>query len=281
MTAAAHRAALHVPAPEKQQMRALGSVVKRVRADQHRTPLTWGVPLGLMCGMMVAIYPSIEESLQRAIDAYPAGVKQAFRIEDLDSAAAYLDTEMFSLVVPIALAVFAIRCVNRALSGAEEARFLDVVLSAPVRRWTLLAGAVLATAVSAAAVLVATGALAWVGSVASGAGVSTSSLVAGIASVWPLAVFSAGLAALLCGLTGRSALVTGVGSGIVVAMYVVDLVGKLAESLDWIRYGSVFRYYGSALRDGLDPAAFIGVTIVGAVLAVVGALLFERRDVSA
>jgi len=281
MTTAALRAAFRVSAPEDPQMRTLGAVVRRVHADQRRAPLSWGVPLGLMSGLLVAVYPSIEDSLKKAADAYPDGFKEAFRIEDLDSAAAYLDTEMFSLIVPIALAVFAIRCVDRALAGAEEARFLDVVLSAPVRRSTLLLGVVLATAASASAVLVATGALAWLGSMVSGADLSSSSLIAGIASVWPLAIFSAGLAALLCGLTGRSALVTGAGSGIIVAMYVVDLVGKLAESLDWLRYGSVFRYYGAALRDGLDPGAFIGVTIVGAVLAVAGAVLFERRDVSA
>ena len=63
-------------------------------------------------------------------------------------------------------------------------------------------------------------------------------------------------------------------------MYMTDLVGRLDTGLDWIRYASVFRYYGRAIEDGIDPVAFIGVTLVAISLAALGALLFERRDIS-
>lgn len=61
-------------------------------------------------------------------------------------------------------------------------------------------------------------------------------------------------------------------------MYVLDLVGRLDASLGGIRYVSVFRYYGRAIQEGIDPLAFAGVTAVAA--AAVGALLFERRDLA-
>ena len=44
---------------------------------------------------------------------------------------------------------------------------------------------------------------------------------------------------------------------------------------------SAFKYYGSAIQDGIDPLAVAGLPLVGAVLTVAGALLFERRDVLA
>ena len=62
-------------------------------------------------------------------------------------------------------------------------------------------------------------------------------------------------------------------------MYVIDLVGKLADPAEPLRYVSAFRYYGSAIQDGIDPFAFAGLVLVGVVLAVIGALRFERRDV--
>jgi ABC-2 type transport system permease protein len=43
----------------------------------------------------------------------------------------------------------------------------------------------------------------------------------------------------------------------------------------------VFKYYGSAIQDGIDPLAFAGVTLTGLALAVAGAALFRRRDVLA
>ncbi|MEX1142297.1 MAG: hypothetical protein WD993_09820 [Thermoleophilaceae bacterium] len=63
-------------------------------------------------------------------------------------------------------------------------------------------------------------------------------------------------------------------------MYVLDLVGRLEPSLDAVRYASVFRYYGSAVEDGIDPLAFAGVSAVAVALAAVGALLFDRRDIA-
>lgn len=257
------------------------AVTRRTWLDQRRAPLIWGGSLGAACVLMVSIYPSIQDALQRAVASYPEGIKQAFRVDNLDTVAAYLDTEMFSLIVPIAVAVFAIRGVTRPTVAAEEAGFLDLVLSAPLRRRELMTGTLLATLVSTALVLFVMGALAWLGSVIAGAGLSLSSAAAGSASVWPLAAFFGGLAAALAGAIGRSAVVTGTATGVLVAMYVVDLVGKLSDGLSWVRYGSVFRYYGSALRNGIDPVAFAGLTLVGVALACLGAYLFERRDISA
>ena len=73
---------------------------------------------------------------------------------------------------------------------------------------------------------------------------------------------------------------TGSVAGLLVAMYVVDLVGRLDPSLDGIRYASVFRYYGKAIEDGIDPLSFVGVVMAAALLAGVGSVLFERRDLT-
>ena len=47
-----------------------------------------------------------------------------------------------------------------------------------------------------------------------------------------------------------------------------------------IRYLSVFKYYGNAIEDGIDPLAFIGVTLAACVLAAIGAWLFDQRDLA-
>jgi ABC-2 type transport system permease protein len=75
--------------------------------------------------------------------------------------------------------------------------------------------------------------------------------------------------------------VTGSVAGVMVGMYVVDLVGRLDKSLDAVRYVSVFRYFGKAIENGIDPLSFLGVTVAAVVLAAVGAILFARRDLLA
>ena len=76
-------------------------------------------------------------------------------------------------------------------------------------------------------------------------------------------------------------MVTGSVAGVLVAMYVTDLIGRLDPGLDWIRYASVFRYYGRAIENGIDPVAFIGVTATGrSPSRRWGRWLFERRDIA-
>ena len=48
-----------------------------------------GPPLGAMCALIVAIYPSIEDSLNEITKDYPEALKQAFGIEQLDTVEAY------------------------------------------------------------------------------------------------------------------------------------------------------------------------------------------------
>jgi ABC-2 type transport system permease protein len=63
-------------------------------------------------------------------------------------------------------------------------------------------------------------------------------------------------------------------------MYVVDLIGRVDHSLSGIRYVSIFKYYGNAILDGIDPLSFAGMTLAACVLAALGAWLFDRRDLA-
>jgi ABC-2 type transport system permease protein len=129
-------------------------------------------------------------------------------------------------------------------------------------------------------VLVVTVALTCVGSLLSGAALSFGRALAGFANVWPLALLFAGLGVVASGWSLRTAVVTGSVAGVLVSMYVLDLVGRLDTGLADVRYLSVFKYYGNAIEEGIDPLAFGGVTAAAVALATLGAWLFDRRDIS-
>jgi ABC-2 type transport system permease protein len=246
--------------------------------ERRSSLITWGLSVGVWSAFIVAIYPSVASSLTSAIRGYPEPFKKAFGISDLSTVAQYLHAEMLSLIVPLAIGYLAARSVASGLSGASESGRLEVVLSAPLSRIRLVAGVFLASAVEIAGVLVIALALAELGSVISGAGLPLGSATAGYANVWPLALMSAALAIVVTGRSLRTSIVTGSVAGVLVAMYVIDLAGRLDTSLDAVRYGSVFRYYGKAAENGLDPLAFLGVTGSALALAAIGAHMFARRD---
>ena len=259
----------------------LTALVRAHLSDRRRSLLAWGVPLGLWSAFIVLIFPSVEGALSKAIKSYPTALKEAFGIGTLTNVEQYLHAEMLSLIVPLALGYLAVRAVASGLSGAAESGRLDVLLSAPVSRRRLAAASFVATAVELAIVLVLTVALTALGSLVSGADLSFTSAVAGYANVWPLALLFAGLGVIATGFSLRTSVVTGAVAGVLVTMYVIDLVGRIDPGLSGIRYVSVFKYYGNAIEDGIDPLAFCGVTVAAVALALLGGWLFDRRDLSA
>ena len=259
----------------------LGPLVLTHLSDRRRSLLAWGVPLGLWSAFIVLIFPSVEGALSKAVEDYPPALKEAFGVGELTSVEQYLHAEMLSLIVPLALGYLAVRAVASGLSGAAESGRLDVLLSAPVSRRRLVAASFAATGVELAVVLVLTVLLTALGSVVSGADLSFDAALAGYTNVWPLALLFAGLGVVATGFSLRTSVVTGAVAGALVSMYVIDLIGRLDSDLSGIRYLSVFKYYGNAIEDGIDPLAFCGITVAATALAAAGAWLFERRDLAA
>jgi ABC-2 type transport system permease protein len=257
----------------------LFAVARRVLRDQRRSPLTWGVPLGLMSALELAIYPSVHKSLGKTIESYPDAIKQAFQIESINTPAQFVNGEMFSLVVPLAIGFFVIRAASRPIAGYEERRWLDVVLAAPARRRALVGGAFTASAIAAFAILLVMSVLIWIAGQVFGAEIGVGDLGAALIGTWTFALFFAGVALLACGRSGNWTTVTGVAVGLLVTMYVVDVAARIADALEPFGYLTAFHWYGSPLIDGLDGGhALLAGT--GLLLAVAGAALFERRDVS-
>ena len=121
-------------------------------------------PVGLWSAFIVAIYPSVADSLRTAVRSYPEALKKAFGVGELSSASQYLHAEMLSLIVPLAIGYRPVRAFASGLAGAAESGRLDVLLSAPLPRTRLVARVFAASAVEVAAVLAIALALTMVGS---------------------------------------------------------------------------------------------------------------------
>ncbi|MDX6681797.1 MAG: beta-exotoxin transport system permease protein [Solirubrobacteraceae bacterium] len=255
------------------------ALVRQGLRDNRRAPLTWGGSLGAMTALMTALWPSIEGSAAKLVDSYPAGLKEAFGISQLDSVEAYVDAEMLSLMIPLALGFFAVRCAVRATVGAEDRGHLDTLLALPLSRRTLVGASFAVTGLVLLSILTVIWALTWITGTVVGAGMSASALAAGLVNVWPLTMLFAGVATLAAGIVHRPATVTAIAAGALAATYVLDVAGKLAGAIEPLRALSPFRWYGSAIQHGLDVSHVVALTLVAVVLAAAGAQLFERRDV--
>ena len=88
---------------------------------------------------MTSFYPSIStnDALQDYIDAFDPDLLAIFgftEMIDMTSGAGYLSAEMFSLMVPLLLIIFAISLGASAIAGEEDKRTIEILLSEPVSR---------------------------------------------------------------------------------------------------------------------------------------------------
>jgi ABC-2 type transport system permease protein len=158
---------------------------------------------------------------------------------------------------------FVLHALAVALAGSEQRATLDVVLSAPIARRQYVVGWLVGLAVTLLGILAVLGIAMQGAAAVFGVDLAVSHTLAGVLNLWPLAVFAGGLAAVLCAVMPGSAGVTGAGAGVLVAMYFVEVLGRISETVGRVDVLSAFHYYGSAIEDGLDPGAFLGVTAAG------------------
>jgi ABC-2 type transport system permease protein len=62
-------------------------------------------------------------------------------------------------------------------------------------------------------------------------------------------------------------------------MYLIDIIGKISTNFADLRWISAFRFYGSALMDGVDWGNIAILLVVSVALLLAAIALFERRDI--
>jgi ABC-2 type transport system permease protein len=245
--------------------------------------LVWGLPLSLMSVLVCAVFPAVRDSqaFTKLLDNYPDALKEAFDVSNssFQTIQGYMAAEVFSLIAPFVICFFLIRALADAVCGSEERGTLDVLLSAPVRRRDLVAGWLLGDAVVLLGILAAFWAVTWLSGIVFGVDLPAGDAAAGTLNLFPLAIFAGGVTVLLAGAMHRSSAVVGIAAGILLAMYLIEVLGGFSGVIDAIRPLSAFHYYGSAIEDGIDVAKSVGLVAAGGILAWIGALLFERRDI--
>jgi ABC-2 type transport system permease protein len=262
-------------------------VARRALRDRRRARVWWLFGVGLYTLAIVAAFPAMEgqKEINRILEEYPpellalfAGGQTTF---DLASAGDYLNSQLFAFIAPMLLVILGVGFAAGTLAGEEERGTLDLVLTYPVSRVSVVLQKALVLIVEVALLTLVVHLVAF-----------------GVGRVFeielPLAdVVAAGLAQLLLGVvfgfltlaaaaaSGSRGLSIGVGAGTAAGTY---LVGSLAPVVSWlepVKWVSPFFYAtgGNPLVNGLPAWRIILLAGSAAVLAVVAVVAFQRRDV--
>lgn len=246
--------------------------------------LIWGVALGALGALFVALYPSISDSsagMQEMVSSMPAAMREmvGFGAGTFSSVEGWLNGEMLGFLVPLALSFFPILVASYALAGAGEDGTIDVLMSAPLSRWQFVLGRFLAAAVMLLGIVAIMGAATWLTAVIADVDLGLGSMAAGSLSLWALCIFFGGLALLFSAVFHRRFLALAIPAAVLILMYFVNALAGSVEFFDTIQPLSAFNYYGSAIQDGMDWANFAVLTGSTLALAGLAVLIFRRRDI--
>ena len=248
-----------------------------------RGALIWGIALGALGAVFVAIYPSLEGAagMQQMISSLPQAMRDmlGYGPDALSSVEAFMGAEMLSFVVPLALSLFPILLASSALAGAEEDGTIDILMGNPLSRWQLVLGRFLAAAVLLLGIVTLVGTLTWITAVIADVDLSLRLMAAASLSLWPLCLFFGSLALLLSAILHRRFLALAIPAALLVVMYFVDALAGSVEFFETIQPLSAFYYYGSAIENGMDWADFGVLCAATAVLVGLAVLVFRRRDI--
>jgi ABC-2 type transport system permease protein len=253
-------------------------------STQRRAALGWGIGLAAVAAMYAAFYPSIEASaadFDRYLQNLPDAVTNVIGAS-YTTPAGYLRAELFSLLGPVLLLVYAIGAGGKAIAGEEEARSLDLLLSTPLSRSQVVrdkATALLLTMTALAAVVfvvvtVIGPAFELTVPVADAAATCVMFLLVGLA-------FGSLSLAVGCA-TGRRAWATAVAGGVAAATYVLNALAPSVPALGWARPLSPFRWYlvPDPLTTGLHAANVAVLLGIAGICVAAAFWTFGRRDLA-
>jgi ABC-2 type transport system permease protein len=263
----------------------LRSVFTKSLWERRRNLAWWSVGVAALVAITVAFYPSVRDSaadFEQMLEQLPEGLRALFvgNVADITSPVGYLNSQLFASNGPILLLVFAIGAGSRAIAGEEERGTLDLLLSLPISRRSVLVQKFASTAVELAVLC----GILWLSTAASGPplelDVPPSDLAAAVGMMY---LFALGMGTITlavgCG-TGRRGVAIGVGSAVAVASFLLSSLAPLADATEPLQKASPFYYASGAtpLANGFDPVhgALLVAIVVVALAAATWA--FGRRD---
>ena len=253
--------------------------------DQLRPLLLWAAGVAFYVALLISIYPSIRKSagaIQEYVKNMPEGIKAAFMgSSDFSTPVGYVNVELLSWLAPIVLIGFAVAVAARSLAGEEESGTLSLVITHTVGRRRL----VLQKYAAMLVVVIALGAVFWlsltVATTIAGTPVGAGDLARAFLGLTLLGLAIGSITYAVSAATGRRQVGVAAGAGVGVAMYLLNTLAVMNETIKPFRYLSLFHYSGGAspLGKDLDVAGLVVLVATSVVMLALALALFERRDV--
>lgn len=241
----------------------------------------------LYAGFITVFYPTIIENaevFERMMEFYPQELLAAFGITgSLSDPGTFINSYIYQFLWPVVAAIAGIFMATRVAADADSG-FLDIPLSSRLSRVRYLGALIGAQLVGLAVIAAFTVAAVIVVDAFIEPDFDWGRLaLAGLHS-WAMALAVAGVTTLLAVLFLDRGRAGGIAAGIIIVMYLLNVVAEISPDLSDLATVSVFHYFDlrPVIDSGTYPTAdsllYLAFAIGGWILALI---VFRRRDLAA
>lgn len=251
------------------------SIILRALSAQGWTSFWWLLGIIVWCGLLVALIPSFQEPMAKALAQSP-DLAALFSGADMGTNAGFLSGLVYAFV-PALVVIFALTLALNWAGDLEEGR-LELVLGTPLTRTRLMLERFGAIVLAILPVPV----LAWLA--VTGAAqkahlsIDQGSVLAASFSVLPPALVVAALVYALAGRL-RYGMVYGLLALYIALAFLADFLRDLLHVPDALLSLSIFHLYGTPVIDGMNWASFLGMIVATVVLLLAGLVQFRAADI--
>lgn len=263
----------------------LGSVFAKTLRDNRKGLFWWALGLVVFAFVNVAFYPDFKDQTEFNEILKTSDAIKAFapNVTSFTSPEGYLNSQLYALMGPILLIIYAVVQGTGAIAGEENRKTLPLLLANPVSRERIICDKFAAIVVSTLVLTVVLGASVALLGPGFDLHLGIGKLVAVHASLFLLAITFGGLGLLLGAAWGNRGGAAGITASLAVGSYLVYTLAPLSDTIKPYQEFSPFYYYfeNDPISNGLDwghAAVLAAATAVAFALAVVA---FRRRDIAA
>lgn len=254
-----------------------------------RAMLAWGVGIGLIALLNIIAVPDVNgmKATADAISKMPSFVIQLVGGGDLAflaSPAGYLNNQYFAIILVI-FGIYAIISGLNITANEEDRGIMDVLLSAPVPRWRVVAEKFLAYGVLAAGIVI----ISTVGIFLSlrtvpKVSIATSTVIDASLCILPGTLVVLSFTAFIATVVRRKSRATAIAVIFLIVSWFIDVLGRTATTsfANRLRVISFYAYYDTAsvMQHGLSIVNIVVPLAASAVLAGGALWLFQRRNIA-
>ncbi|MFC4439205.1 MULTISPECIES: ABC transporter permease [Natrialbaceae] len=259
------------------------TAVLRLESRKHvRSSVFLIVVFALLSALYFSMFPGIQEEMDVLEEAFPSYMFDLFGIEELHTIEGFIAAEIYSFFWVLLVAIYFAYVGAGLIAGDVQNRKMDLTLSNPVSRESVVLQKVAALWVPLVALNVGVPVIVYVGALVVGESFNPVALAMVHLLSVPYLLVCAGIGLVISVLVDRVRTARAAALSLVFVLWLIDAVSRVDPDFEWIGDFTPSQYYDETAILVREEYAFLdaGVLLVAFfVLLGLALLIFTRQDI--